>query len=395
MMCGSVFAYPNNFFEYDFTGNRAIITNNKVYYVDKFTHNSLHPTKPNQTHAFIPFYQYDMVGDAGILTNNINVPSLIEPLMDPPSYTSWAPIGDDPSYGNIHLYCDPASTNEFSHWTLNNQVISTSPAIKINFTGPIIHNYDQYRDILYLNEGDVSSEGTFSITYNYSDGLLDSYTRGYRSLELFTDESESVWLMNTYYETVPLSFSEINIKAHYAISGPVFRVLNVSTNGNGSINIPNDSYPAGTNLNLSVTPNDGWLFTGWSGDISGDYTESNKVITLNEDMNITANFSDDADNDSITNNEEYRIGSNPRYSETMLDMYAIASNRFSLAEAQGTMKDLRVGSQTFGVSNGNATIRMFVDESSDLTSTWSNTQHVLELDIPADEDTKFYRFRMD
>ena len=59
------------------------------------------------------------------------------------------------------------------------------------------------------------------------------------------------------------------------------------------------------------------------------------------------------------------------------------------------IRDLRVGSQTFGVSNGNAKIRMFVDESSDLTSTWSNTQHVLELDIPADADTKFYRFRMD
>ena len=59
------------------------------------------------------------------------------------------------------------------------------------------------------------------------------------------------------------------------------------------------------------------------------------------------------------------------------------------------IRDLRVGSQTFGVSNGNATIRMYVDESSDLTSTWSNTQHVLELDIPADADTKFYRFRMD
>ncbi len=64
-------------------------------------------------------------------------------------------------------------------------------------------------------------------------------------------------------------------------------------------------------------------------------------------------------------------------------------------DAIAIISDLRVGSQTFGVSNGNAKIRMFVDESSDLTSTWSNTQHVLELDIPADADTKFYRFRMD
>ena len=58
------------------------------------------------------------------------------------------------------------------------------------------------------------------------------------------------------------------------------------------------------------------------------------------------------------------------------------------------MKDLRVGSQTFGVSNGNAKIKMFIDESGDLTD-WTNTPHVLELDIPADTDTKFFRFRMD
>jgi len=72
-----------------------------------------------------------------------------------------------------------------------------------------------------------------------------------------------------------------------------------------------------------------------------------------------------------------------------------STNNYTLEDAQSMMKDLRVGSQTFNVNNGNAKIRMFVDESSDLTSTWSNTQHILELDIPADENTKFYRFRMD
>ena len=39
------------------------------------------------------------------------------------------------------------------------------------------------------------------------------------------------------------------------------------------------------------------------------------------------------------------------------------TNRMTITEAQTAMRDLRVGSQTFGVSNGNATIRMYVDES--------------------------------
>ena len=66
------------------------------------------------------------------------------------------------------------------------------------------------------------------------------------------------------------------------------------------------------------------------------------------------------------------------------------TNLYSLSE----IKDLRVGSQTFSVSNGNAKIRMYVDESGSLTD-WTNTPYVLELDIPADTDTKFFRFRMD
>ena len=67
---------------------------------------------------------------------------------------------------------------------------------------------------------------------------------------------------------------------------------------------------------------------------------------------------------------------------------------YTLEQAQGLMKDLRVGSQTFTVSSNNATIQMYVDESGNLTD-WTNTPHVLELDIPADTDTKFFRFRMD
>ena len=58
------------------------------------------------------------------------------------------------------------------------------------------------------------------------------------------------------------------------------------------------------------------------------------------------------------------------------------------------MRYLQTGDQTFTVSNGVATIQMYVDTSEDLSS-WSNTQHVLEVEVPADTDTKFFRFRMD
>ena len=111
--------------------------------------------------------------------------------------------------------------------------------------------------------------------------------------------------------------------------------------------------------------------------------------------NVTnANFT----NAKLVNVQMENIQMNPQFA-SYLDIFAEYESSIAAMittnDAIAIISDLRVGSQTFGVSNGNAKIRMYVDESSDLTSTWSNTQHVLELDIPADADTKFYRFRMD
>ena len=115
-------------------------------------------------------------------------------------------------------------------------------------------------------------------------------------------------------------------------------------------------------------------------------------------IHITHPNEGDTDNDGLMDGFEVNVlNSDPSESSSLFFTHTVTNTitnnvgGYSLSD----IKDLRVGSQTFDISNGNAKIRMFVDESSDLTSTWSNTQHVLELDIPADADTKFYRFRMD
>ena len=54
----------------------------------------------------------------------------------------------------------------------------------------------------------------------------------------------------------------------------------------------------------------------------------------------------------------------------MVEIYGLDPNTSNddilLKLGAAKMRDLRVGSQTFDVSNGTATIRMYVDESSDL-----------------------------
>ena len=44
--------------------------------------------------------------------------------------------------------------------------------------------------------------------------------------------------------------------------------------------------------------------------------------------------------------------------------------------------------------NNQAKIMMSLEQSNDL-SVWSNTSHILEVDIPVQDDVGFFRFRFD
>ena len=66
----------------------------------------------------------------------------------------------------------------------------------------------------------------------------------------------------------------------------------------------------------------------------------------------------------------------------------------SIEQAKGMMRDLRAGSQTIDVSNGMATVRMMLEESTDLTTNWTRRSEMMEIEIPATNDVQFFRFRM-
>ncbi|MCS7231215.1 MAG: cellulase family glycosylhydrolase [Elusimicrobiota bacterium] len=64
--------------------------------------------------------------------------------------------------------------------------------------------------------------------------------------------------------------------------------INPQSGGSVSLNPSGGSYTAGTQVTLQAQPNSGYIFSGWSGDLSG--TQNPATITMNSNKNITANF---------------------------------------------------------------------------------------------------------
>ena len=73
-------------------------------------------------------------------------------------------------------------------------------------------------------------------------------------------------------------------------SDPVYYTLQVDVHGLGVVNVEPDldEYLHGSLVTLQAVPESGWLFSSWSGDLTGG--QSPVVLLVTTDLAITANF---------------------------------------------------------------------------------------------------------
>ena len=95
---------------------------------------------------------------------------------------------------------------------------------------------------------------------------------------------------NSQSSTSNQSSSNSQSSSNYQAPPVVNYSLNISDNGQGSTNPPNglNTYQQGQSVTITAYPSGGWQFANWSGDVSG--TNSTTMVTMNGNMNVTANF---------------------------------------------------------------------------------------------------------
>lgn len=190
--------------------------------------------------------------------------------------------------------------------------------------------------------------------------------------------------------------------------------VNLSMSGSGSVNRASNYYPAGTNFSLSAASDYGWLFMGWSGDLSGDYTASNATLLVDAPKSVTATFSNDADGDGLLNTNETAIGTDPRNGdsdgdgfddefevgkglsplENDSDVIAYIDNHTSVFDRypSNAVLDVAVGQMLLETDGTNAALRIQLEQSEDLQS-WANAGDALEWTVPVNSEKRFFRVR--
>jgi uncharacterized repeat protein (TIGR02543 family) len=75
----------------------------------------------------------------------------------------------------------------------------------------------------------------------------------------------------------------------FAFTGGTITYTLSTSATNGSVSPSGGTYDAGTNVDLTASPNSGYQFDEWSGDISG--AQNPITVTMDSNINVTANFS--------------------------------------------------------------------------------------------------------
>ncbi len=135
--------------------------------------------------------------------------------------------------------------------------------------------------------GSISPSGSVSVEQGNSQTFTITPNSGYRIADVSVNGS-SVGTVSSY------TFS--NVTANHRITATFEEIssqqytLTVNTVGNGSVPLDpaGGTYEAGTVVQLTANPGSGWLFNGWSGDLSGSATPT--TITMDSNKTVIATF---------------------------------------------------------------------------------------------------------
>jgi uncharacterized repeat protein (TIGR02543 family) len=191
----------------------------------------------------------------------------------------------------INLVATANAGYSFVNWTQNGTPVSTTPVYQFTMNGnkALVANFT-----LQLVVGITTNPaegGTTTGAGTYTPGANVTVTATPNSGYTFTNWTEGLSIASTNATYMFQLDAGRNLVANFAATVADTYTLNVTAVNGTVAKVPvKTAYNSGEIVVLTAIPATGYTFTGWTGDATG--SQNPLSVTMNENKDITANFSE-------------------------------------------------------------------------------------------------------
>lgn len=190
----------------------------------------------------------------------------------------------------VDITATPDPGCQFDGWTGDEVADASSASTKITMDSDktIIAGFSRVRHTLTINVTGAGSVEPSAGTYSYPEGAVVNITAKPSDGYLFEGWTGEVAVTLSPSTTVTMD-SDKTITVIFSLPKST---LNIMVEGGGSVNpsAGNHSYAKGAVVDITATPDKGYRFDGWIGDVA-DADSPGTTVKMNSDKTITANFS--------------------------------------------------------------------------------------------------------
>jgi len=205
----------------------------------------------------------------------------------------------------VDLEATPDTGYEFDNWTGDvgtiDDVNAATTIITMNGDYTITANFEEIPSVQYnlsinsVEGGSVTTpgEGTFNYTAGTVVDLVATPDAGYWFVE-WTGDIGTIDDVNSAATTITMN-GDYSITADFEETSSVQYDLSINSTEGGSVTTPGEgtfNYTAGTVVDLVATPNAGYRFVNWTGDVGtiADVNAAATNVIMNGNYSIMANF---------------------------------------------------------------------------------------------------------
>jgi uncharacterized repeat protein (TIGR02543 family) len=233
-----------------------------------------------------PSYQLTMAGNKALVAN-FTLNFVVTLSSNPSAAGTTTGAGSFAPGSSVTLTATPNVGYTFMNWTDGTTIVSTDAIYTspLNASRTLVANFATSGfslNVIAVNGIAVKNP----VLVSYNTGAIVQLTATPSTGYTFTG-----WSGDATGSLNPLSITmnaNKNITANFALTVSGFTLNVVANNGSVLKNPDMISYSNGASVQLTATPNTGYIFSSWSGDATGSV--SLLTVNMNANKNITANF---------------------------------------------------------------------------------------------------------